>query len=206
MVGLISQYTQSIAMIIIFTSVINLIMPSGKFQKYIKMVLGLIVIITILGPINTLVFKNKPDYTDILKRYELDIESSSMQVQSGQYLDAQKDIILEYYKEKLNPQMIDIIEKGNEIEVVELDITLDETVDSNEFGKIKGINMVVAQLEEEVNNKKIKVPKIRVGTKEIQSYSGDQIEGRIQEKIKKCLIDFYNLSHVNINIIVQKNY
>lgn len=204
MVRVISQYTQSIAMIIIFTSVINLIMPSGDFQKYIKLVLGLLVIITILAPINTLIFDNKADYTDILKRYEIDIESAAMQVQSGDYLEAQKDIIIDHYKERLRPQMTDMIEKGNKVKVIELDIGLEQNTDSNEFGKIIWINMVVVKAEE-TSNKKIKVPKIKVGTKENPSYSGEQIEGQIQEKIKTCLIDFYNLPDANINIIVQKN-
>lgn len=205
MIGAVSQYTQSIAMIIIFTSFVNLIMPSGDFEKYIKMILGLIVIITILAPINIVIFKNKPDYTDILKRYETEIESTSMQMQSGQYFLAQKDIILDHYRGTLKPQMVEIIEKSNKVEVVDLEIGLDEDIDSKEFGKITTINMVVTQVQEKVSEKRIQVPKIKVGTKKIKSYSGDQIEGQIQEKIKKSIIDFYNLPHVNINIIVQKN-
>ncbi len=205
MIRAISQYTQSVAMIIIFTSVINLILPSGGFQKYIKLVLGLIVIITILTPINTLVFKNKPDYTDVLKRYETDVESSSMQAQSGDYLEAQKDIILDHYKERIIPQMTDIIEKGDQVEVLKLDIGLNEDTNANEFGAIQKINMVVIEVEKKKDKKIIQVPKIKVGSKEVQSYSQDQVQGKIQEKIKSSLIDFYNLPHVNINIIVQKN-
>ena len=205
MVHAISQYTQSIAMIIIFTSFINLIMPSGNFEKYIKMVLGLIVIITILAPINTLIFKNKPNYTDILQRYEIEIENTSMQVESGQYLEAQKDIILHHYRQTIIPQMTDIIEKNKKVQVLDLEVDLDQDTDSNEFGKITRINMVVAQVGDKSSKKGIKVPKIQVGNKEIQSYSGDQIEGQLQEKIKTSLIDFYNLPDVNINIIVQKN-
>jgi len=201
----ISQYTQSIAMIIIFTSFINLIMPNGNFEKYIKMVLGLIIIITILAPINTLVFKNKPDYTDILKRYETDIESTSMQRQSGQYLEAQKDIILDSYKEKIIPQMTDVIEKSEKVAVLDLDIDFDQDTDSDEFGKIITIHITVEQRAEKTNNKIIQIPKIKIGTKQVESYSADQIEGQIEKKIKTCLIDFYNLSDVNINIIVQKN-
>lgn len=205
MIHTISQYTQRVAMIIIFTSVINLIMPNGGFRKYIKLVLGLIIIITILDPINTVIFKNKPNYTDILKKYETNIETTSMQIHTGEYLEAQKDIILEHYKDKLVPQMTDIIEKSNKVDVRALDISLNEDTDSRDFGTITAIDMVVTQAKETADQNKIKVPKIKVGSKETQSYQGDQIQGQIQEKIKKSLIDFYNLSQVNINIIVQKN-
>ena len=205
MLQAISDYTQNIAMIIIFVSVINLVMPNGSFEKYIKMILGLIVIITILGPINTLLFKNKPDYTDILKRYEIEIENKSMKIQSGQYLEAQKDIILENYKEQLMPQMIGIAEKNGGIKVLDVDIGFNEDIESAEFGQITDIAMVVEKTKAEPSTKAIKVPKIKVGTKKIKSYSKDQINGQIEEKIKSSIIDFYNLPDANINIIVQKN-
>lgn len=205
MLQAISSYTQNIAMIIIFVSVINLVMPNGSFEKYIKMILGLIVIITILGPINTFLFKNRPDYTDILKRYEIDIENKSMKVQSGQYLETQKDIILENYKEQLIPQIRGIAEKNGGIKVLDVDIGFNEDIESAEFGHITDISMLVEKTKAEQSTKAIKVPKIKVGTKKIKSYSKDQINGQIEEKIKSSIIDFYNLPDANINIIVQKN-
>ena len=199
------QYTQNIAMIIIFTTFVNLIMPNGDFQKYIKMVLGLIVIITILAPINTILFKNKPNYTDILKRYQLDIEQATVQVESGMFLDAQKDIILENYREKLTPQIIEIVEKSGKVTVMALGVDLNEDTMSNEFGKITAIDMMVGSTNQENDKNTIKIPKVKVGTKKIEQDSAVGNEGQIEKDIKTCLIDFYNLSNVNINITVQKN-
>lgn len=205
MIYTIGRYTQSIAMVIIFTTVINLIMPSGDFAKYIKMVLGFIVIITILGPINTLVFKNKPNYTDILNRYQTDIQTTTMQRQSGDYLDIQKDIILENYKERIIPQMTDIIEKNSKIKVNDLDLGFEEDTHLAEFGQIIWIDLIVEIVPKEDKSNIIKVPKIKVGDKNAKSYSPDQIQGEVEEKIKTSIIDFYNLPEANINIIVQKN-
>lgn len=201
----VGKYIQSIATIIIFTTFVNLIVPDGGFKKYIKMVLGLIIIITILSPINALVFKNKPNYDDILKRYEMDIENKTMQVQSGAYLAMQKDMILDAYKEKLIPQMTEIIEKGSLAKVDYLEVTLDENIDSKTFGLIKAIDIIVSEQKAESNKKRIIIPKIKVGTKINQNYSTVTNEGQIEKTIKTCLIDFYNLSDVNINITVQKN-
>lgn len=200
-----AQYTRNIAMIIIFTTFVNLIMPNGDFEKYIKMVLGLIVIITILSPINTLLFKNKPDYTDILKRYQLDIEQTTMQSGSGMFLEAQKDMILESYREKLIPQIVDMIEKNSPVKVKEITIDCNEDITSNEFGKIIGINMLIEKAAPERDKKTINIPKIKIGSKVIEKESTVGNEGQIEKNIKTCLIDFYNLSNVNINITVQKN-
>ena len=205
MTNALADYTQNIAMIIIFTTFVNLIMPSGDFEKYIKMVLGLIVIITILGPINTILFKNKPNYTDILKRYQLEIEQTTAQSESGMFLETQKDIILDNYREKLIPQMIEIIEKGNEVAVMALTINLNEDTTSNEFGKIIGINMIIEEVATQTSKNTIKIPKIKIGDKTIEKDSTVKNEGQIEKNIKTCLIDFYNLSNVNINITVQKN-
>lgn len=200
-----AQYTRNIAMIIIFTTFVNLIMPNGDFQKYIKMVLGLIVIITILSPINTLLFKNKPDYTDILKRYQLDIEKTTMQSGSGIFLEAQKDMILENYREKIIPQMVNMIEKNSPVTVKEMTIDCNEDTTSNEFGKIIAINMVIEKTILETDKKTISIPKIKIGSKILEKQSTVGNEGQIEKNIKTCLIDFYNLSNANINITVQKN-
>ena len=205
----IGGYVQNIAMVMIFTTFVNLIMPDGDFKKYIKIVLGLIIIITILGPINTLVFKNRPSYTDLLKKYEIGIEGASIKAHDTQYLEVQKNIILENYEDKLRPQIIGIVEKGNQVAVLELDIEFNQDIESDQFGDIVHINMIVEPGTEDYDKSMIKIPKIKVGTKSIQNHSTDknngQIEGQIEENIKTSLIDFYNLPDVNINITVQKN-
>lgn len=200
-----AHYTQNIAMVIIFTTFVNLIMPNGDFEKYIKIVLGLIIIITVLSPIHTFLFKNKPNYTDILKRYQLDIEQTTMQSGSGIFLEAQKDMILETYKEKLIPQLTDMIERNNPVLVKEMIITCNEDTKSNEFGKIIGIDMIVEKITLETDKKTIKIPKIKVGSKKVEKEGTVGEEGQIEKNIKTCLIDFYNLSNANINITVQKN-
>lgn len=205
MTSALAAYTQNIAMIIIFTTFVNLIMPNGDFQKYIKMVLGLIVIITILGPINTILFKNKPNYTDILKRYQLEIEQTTAQSESGMFLEVQKDIILDNYREKIIPQMIEMIERGNKVTVMALTVDLNEDTTSNEFGKIVGIDMMIEPATQEISNSLIKIPKIKIGEKTIEKDGTVKKEGQIEKNIKTSLIDFYNLSNANINITVQKN-
>lgn len=200
-----ATYTQNIAMIIIFTTFVNLIMPSGDFEKYIKIVLGLIVMMTILAPIHTILFKNKPNYTDILKRYQLDIEQTTVHLESGIFLDAQKDMILDDYGEKLTPQMTKIVEKSNKVKVLLMNIGFNEDTASQEFGKITKIDMTIQHTSPETEKNIIKVPKIKVGTKKIANHHTGDHEGQIEKDIKTSLIDFYNLSNVNINITVQKN-
>ena len=200
-----ATYTQNIAMIIIFTTFVNLIMPSGDFEKYIKIVLGLIVMMTILAPIHTILFKNKPNYTDILKRYQLDIEQTTAHIESGIFLDTQKDIILDDYGEKLTPQMTAIAEKSNKVKVLSMAINFNEDIVSQEFGKVTGIDMVIQHTTPETQKNIINVPKIRIGTKKIANHHMEDLEGQIEKDIKDSLIDFYNLSNVNINITVQKN-
>ena len=207
MMNTIGKYVQSIAMVMIFTTFINLIMPEGDFRKYIKIVLGLIIIITILGPINTFVFKNRPSYTDLMQKYELEIESGVMKSQDTQYLDLQKDIILENYEENLKPQMIGIIEKRNEVVVLGLEIDFNQDIESDQFGDIVKINMVVEPRDQDDSKQLIKIPSIKVGTKSLQNTeeNNEQIGGQMEENIKTSLIDFYNLPDANINITVQKN-
>ena len=154
------------------------------------MVLGLIVIITILSPINRLLFKNKPNYTDILKRYELDIEQTTIQTGSGTFLEVQKDMILENYKGKLIPQMVEMIERNNPVTVREMIVHCNEDTTSNEFGKIIAIDMIIEKMIVEKNKKTINIPKIKIGTKTIEKEGTVGNEGQIEKKIKTiCFTD-----------------
>lgn len=201
----IGQYIQSIAMVMIFTTFVNLIMPKGDFQKYIKIVLGLIVILTILAPVNAIIFKNRPSYTDYLNKYETKIEESGVKSGHGIYLETQNEIVLDHLRDKLKPQMIDIIEKSNKVYVIDLDIGFNEDSSADEFGQVTWISMVVEPISKDPDRKKIKIPKIKIGNKSVGEQNKDQLEGEIEKNIKKSLIDFYNLTDLNINITVQKN-
>lgn len=205
MIGALGGYIQNIGMIIIFATVVSLIMPKGDFEKYIKMVLGLIIMVAILSPIQFIIFKNKPNYTDILQKYETQIENTSMQYQNNLYLESQGDIILEHYRQTLTPQIIGVVEKSTQVQVLNLEISFNQDIESSEFGSITHMDIVVEATRTENDEKTIKIPKIRVGTKGKPSYMGDDEDSQIEQNIKKCLIDFYNLANANINITVQKN-
>lgn len=114
-------------------------------------------------------------------------------------------MILDDYGEKLTPQMTKIVEKSNKVKVLLMNIGFNEDTASQEFGKITKIDMTIQHTSPETEKNIIKVPKIKVGTKKIANHHTGDHEGQIEKDIKTSLIDFYNLSNVNINITVQKN-
>jgi len=68
--------------ILIFISAVELISPNNKMKKYIKFVLGLILITTILNPILQLVSNGEKNVVDNIKSYEEVFSKSENKVES----------------------------------------------------------------------------------------------------------------------------
>ena len=50
MLGFLRNWVEQIALAVIIASIFEMILPSGKSQKYIKMVLGIFIIFNIISP------------------------------------------------------------------------------------------------------------------------------------------------------------
>lgn len=51
MISAISKWSQSIIIAIVIGSIITMILPEGKNKKYIKMIIGVYILFTILTPV-----------------------------------------------------------------------------------------------------------------------------------------------------------
>ncbi len=101
----IKAYFLSIITVIIFTVIIEILMPNSSFRKYIKLVLGLLVIIVMINPITNLkdvsvsTFEGSDEIIMLAKEYE----------------NVQENQINEVFCEKLEKQISDdILQKYSE--------------------------------------------------------------------------------------------
>ena len=53
------QWVLTIAGVAVFGSICDIILPGGNFRKYIRLAVGLVLILTMLTPIQKLIFKSR---------------------------------------------------------------------------------------------------------------------------------------------------
>jgi len=181
-----SNYLQYLIWLILFVIVIEMIFPDSSYRKYIKLVLGCILVYTMLKPIVGLIHVNGADYETYVNKYIQLFETDSIQREYGQQVQSQQGSIEDLYR----TTMKQYIEQQFDVSVKDINLQMDQ-------GEIQRIDLVVGKKED-----KIKVGSIHIGSK---SKTIDGEEEQLKNKIKTCLSNFYYVQVKNIYITVQKN-
>lgn len=148
MIENISNWAEQIIVAVIIATLIEMILPKGNNKKYVKAVIGVYVLFTIISPI----FKNgtnlhfdEGDYEASFKKDETyQTMSESLTTHNNQSVeDIYKMNLKEDMKQKLK-------EKGYQAEKMEIQIELQE---EKNYGRINEINLTISKMKEEESKK-----------------------------------------------------
>ena len=150
MIDFIKTWANQIIVAVIIATIIEMLLPNGNNKKYIKMVIGLYVLFTIIQPISKIItgkslevsnFNYKKYFSkDISKEYSQDFEENNSKLIKQAYINSiQEDI-----KKKLD-------KKGYETLNCNIEILEDENKDT--YGTI---NSIAIKIKSKSKNKKEK--------------------------------------------------
>lgn len=206
----IKNWVETIILVILATSILEMLMPNNHFKKYIQMVMGILIIFTIIRPVSSL-FSKQIRYASTIETHDLQIEKYNIQNnQALNYSDVQKEQIVDMYESKLKSQAQDIVQRISHVEGASVEVVFNNNIDSKQFGEIQKLNIMLPKQQEKNSNssliQKVKIEKIQIGLKKVaESESHSKETANSIKELKNSLSDFYNLSPTNINISVQKN-
>lgn len=185
---LIKDWVINISVTLVFMTAVEMLVVNNSFKKYVKFVLGLILIVVIITPIINLINKPTSSFVDIFSKYEKEIEDTENDNKATEQNDTTKKKIVENLQDNINSSL------KNEFENYEFESELEGDVDLNKFDiNIKTINIYVY-------SKGIKpIKKIEVGSGE----KDDKEEvSKIKEsnQIKDFLGKELNIEKNKINI------
>ncbi len=188
MIEIINSWAQKIIIVVIICTIIEMILPEGKNKKYIKTVIGIYVVFTIISPI---ISKTNNNTIDLNKYFKIEdnktIETSSpVMVNTNEYIE-------EVYKEKLKTDIKTKIEAMNySVKNIDLEI---ETENEENYGTILKLELCVLQKQQETQKSNIQIEKIVIG-EEKKEESG--ISDKEKEKIKQSISSIYYVPEENI--------
>lgn len=182
-----SHYLQYLIWLMLFVIVIEMVFPDLAYRKYIKLVLGCILVYTMLSPIVRFIRVDGADYKTYVEHYQQILEGDG-----GRHSDYswQYSIQQENLESLYEMSMKQDLEKQMELKVQDIRVTMQD-------GVIQNVMLVVGKKEEA-----IQIGEIHIGDK---SATVDGTEEKLTNKIKTYLRDFYNVQVGNIYITVQKN-
>lgn len=145
MIKFINSWAQGIILAVIIATIIEIILPKGKNKKYVKTVIGVYILFTIIYPlinkftktnINTLI----ENTTKQMSTYQ---ENNSLKIDTDKYIEST-------YKKKIEE---DIRKRANEknLNITSLNVYI-ETEDENRYGMLNSLVMKVEKNETSKKN------------------------------------------------------
>lgn len=211
MINLVSNWTEQIVIAIIVSSIIEMLLPESKNKKYIKMMLGIYVLFTIISPI---INKNdlfKLDNTFNIESY-VARDSNVNDIVNQKSMDER---LQELYVQELEKNIITKVkQEGYEVYSCDVDAVLYGNEENQDVKSIKLLvsmqesNLNIIQEEKKSNIKPINKVEINTGLDKIlnrNNENGSDEESTIIDikKLKESLSSYYGIDSNKINISIK---
>lgn len=193
MIKFINSWAQGIILAVIIATIIEIILPEGKNKKYVKTVIGIYILFTIIYPlinkftktnINTLI----ENTTKQMSTYQ---ENNSLKIDTDKYIEST-------YKKKIEE---DIRKRANakDLNITSLNVYI-ETEDENRYGMLNSLVMKVEKNETSKKNNNVnQIKEINI-SKNVQS--NEIIENKDKTVTEKEINEFKE--YINTTYYLEK--
>lgn len=189
MINFLSLWVKNLSLALIVVSILEMLLPNNKTKKYIKMVMGLYILFSIIAPFvnnsNVLNFNIEDVYSD----YSKEISSTSTTSTAGEVNQASMDDRLnKLYKEQLESDITQKVEeKGYDVRKCKVDAHISESDTGIEYITIEidGKNDNVENSNNSDNLNKTDATENSNGSSKYSKNSGNTLEDKIVKEIQK---------------------
>lgn len=195
MIEFLSSWAQGIIVAVIIATLIEMILPNSSSKKYVKVVIGMYILFTIVSPIiKKLGGKDINLNTINIEKYEQQISKSDNTI-SRKFEDNNTRSIKEIYVSNLKADIsAKLKEKGYEIDTSDIQIKDDENY------TIEKITLKLIKMEQKQGkNNEIVINTVEIGNtisqKDSKTLSDDD-----KQEVKDYISETYDIDKKNINI------
>lgn len=142
---LLNKFVITLVTILIFITAVEMIAPDNSMKKYLKFVLGLILITVILNPILTIILNGEEELKDVISSYEREYNTAKKDEKDSENIIKIKE---ESFKENFNKNCENMLKQ--EFKDLEFKCNIDCLVDFNDN------NFTINKLNIEIKDKRVK--------------------------------------------------
>lgn len=195
MIEFLSSWAQGIIVAVIIATLIEMILPNSSSKKYVKVVIGMYILFTIVSPIIKKVGGKDINLNTInIEKYEQQIAKSDNTI-SRKFEDNNTRSIKDIYVSNLKADIsAKLKEKGYEIDTSDIQIKDDENY------TIEKITLKLIKMEQkQEKNNEIVINTVEIGNtisqKDSKTLSDDE-----KQEVKDYISETYDIDKKNINI------
>ena len=200
MIKFINSWAQGIILAVIIATIIEIIIPEGNNKKYVKTVIGLYILFTIIYPLITKISNNKLNFDSIIAKTSKEVSMYDSKVtnsiETNTYIEnTYKNNLKEKIKEKIE-------EKGYTI--LDFNIYI-ETQNEEAYGQINSIVLKLQKASKEQNTIKgvNRIEEINVNIKNNKTENlktEKELTDSEIKSIKEYLNNMYSIDEERIHI------
>ena len=195
----ISELVRNVTIIVIIAGFLEMMLPSSELKRFIKMVMGLFVLVSILNPIVSLLRQETAYEVFAWQDPVQGMELNSI-LQQGEELSRDMTEKAEVmYANSMGKQMETIVKLVKGVAWVEADVKVKETGTHPDYGKIERAVLVIGIGEQEQST--IEPINIRISGEEIFEVSQTEKDD-IKHRVVEALKNFYGLTEEQISIVI----
>ena len=184
MINKISSWASGLIVAVIIGTIIEMILPDNKNKKYVKVVIGLFIMYTIIAPVIGELDNINIDFDTMITEYAKNTVNQSV--------EASTNITFEQtYKENIENDIVsNLKEKGYIVSKIEAKINFTE----EDYGTISSINLILKEEKSEISI--VENVEISIGNENTDKVHSNEKSN----EIKKFLNDNYGVPINNIYI------
>ncbi len=192
MIASITAWAKSIILAVIIATILEMILPEGNNKKYIKTIIGIYILFTIISPIISKL--NGGNIQIDTSKYEEYFNMQNYTMASSNVIDNNLDTA---YTSSIKTDIKQRLkEKGYEVQSLKLDI---ELKDEEKYGTIKSLELDL--IKQHQNNVINKIEKVEISiSNEQTNKTTSNISQSDKNEIKDYLSQTYSIDKKNINI------
>lgn len=204
MVGALSQWIRQIIMVVMFAAFVDFLIPENSFLRYVKVFLGLLVMIAIINPLIPL-FHNSLSFDDIPIVYENFVDNKSIATMSEIINQNNSQMTIAQYKANVEKYIFQKITDLTSYNIKNVSVKIDEDVSSNNFGKITYVKIALTKSPTDDGNPKgkILIEKIKIGDELSESSNFIEKPNTEFRDIINYLVLTFDIPETNIYISLE---
>lgn len=207
MITFLKSWANQIIVAVIIATIFEMLLPNGNNKKYIKMIIGLYVLFTIIQPIITKVTGNNIDISDF--NYKKYFDEDVLESSSQNFEDNNSKLIEQAYIDNIKSDIkTKIKQKG--YEVISCNVNITNSKNEEKYGTIENINLKIKIVsdekatEETSNIIKVENVDINISNSCNNNKYNTEEKSNISEKEKTKIIEYlaneYSINRKNIVI------
>lgn len=199
MVAFIAAWVKDIILVVLFAAFMELLLPSSSMQRFIRVIMGLFIMLTILNPALDVI------HNYIASGQEVSAVTTTLNnsVNSGNVITSMSDerdkLSYELYKKELAKQIRAIVVTVDGVADAKVAVDVNNAADGKMAGSIKNITVYAKPGIAAIGQKISPIPKVNAGDNAVTN-EAQELRPQIVSKIKHSIAELYQLPQSQIDV------